>query len=302
MKYNNEFKKINTSDKAYLLGLFYADGCVSINKKRKITHNYISYTAKISLIDKNLIDNLHNKFPFFIKGITDFSKYNRNNKIQYRIESSIKDLNQDLINQGVLPRKSYENKIKVRLPKLSDTLLFDFIRGYFDGDGTIYNTKSRPKHYKVEFYSVSKIFLIQLKDFLETKLNIKVNFRKKENNKSKIFILYILKNKDIIRLRKALYKNYDCLKLHRKYNKFIKVKDKSCFESRIENTIKKNKINNIKCPYCTSNHVTKSGKCHKTHKQRYLCKTCYKKFNQAYLKFGEFKENPEMDNLEPSQT
>lgn len=57
--YNNELKNIDSPEKAYLLGLFYSDGCIHSNDG--------SYCASVTLHedDKYLLDIILAKFPFF---------------------------------------------------------------------------------------------------------------------------------------------------------------------------------------------------------------------------------------------
>ena len=55
--YNRELQVINTQEKAYLLGLFYADGNVGLNQSQ--------CRIEVSLKDKDLIFHLKELFPFF---------------------------------------------------------------------------------------------------------------------------------------------------------------------------------------------------------------------------------------------
>lgn len=295
MKYNNEFKIIDTPNKAYLLGLMYSDGCVSVGKRR----GYHSYTTKISLTDKQIILDIFERFPFFNYAEVDFSRYNSANKLQYQIVSGVVKLGKDFIENGVLPRKSLDNKDNLCFPDIPDNLISHFIRGYFDGDGTIYSTIRRPTHYRVEIYSVSKDFLLKMANYIRDTLKIKVVFRKKNNREGFIYIINIHRGKDVLKFKDFIYYDSD-LKLNRKKDEFDNAHDRTCTEQNIKNTIQKNKKNNVQCPRCKSYHVHKSGKCHITFKQRFLCKDCCRKFNQAHLKSGEFRENPEVDNPEPS--
>ena len=63
MKYNGEFKMIDSKEKAYLLGLIMADGCLFYNVRAG------SYQVKIKLkkADKDLLYDIHSLFPFFIE-------------------------------------------------------------------------------------------------------------------------------------------------------------------------------------------------------------------------------------------
>ena len=61
MKYQGQFKNIDSKEKAYLLGLIMADGGLFYNKRSG------AYQVKIKLkqSDKELLDRIYNIFPFF---------------------------------------------------------------------------------------------------------------------------------------------------------------------------------------------------------------------------------------------
>ena len=66
--YNRELQVIDTQEKAYLLGLFYADGNVGINNSQ--------CRIELSIKDKDLIFRLKEIFPFF------YIHYDRGTKIE----------------------------------------------------------------------------------------------------------------------------------------------------------------------------------------------------------------------------
>lgn len=66
--YNRELQSIDTQEKAYLLGLFYADGNVGINQTQ--------CRIELKLEDKELIFHLQKLFPFF------YIHYDRGTKIE----------------------------------------------------------------------------------------------------------------------------------------------------------------------------------------------------------------------------
>ena len=119
--YNRELQVIDTQEKAYLLGLFYADGNVGLNQNQ--------CRIELSINDKDLILHLKDLFPFF------YIHYNQDTKIE--LGNYEKNLKLDLINNGCLPRKSFENKDNLHLPNINESLIPHFIRGYFDGDGVV---------------------------------------------------------------------------------------------------------------------------------------------------------------------
>lgn len=251
MEYNNELKHIDSESKSYLLGLFYADGCIS-------TQN----TVRISLIDEQLINDLHILFPFFNKINFDYSIYNSNNKIQYSLTKQGKEIYKDFVNNGLFRRKSTENAEKLKLPNINKDLLNHFIRGYFDGNGSISISTKRPNLRRIEICSSSLTFITSIKNYLES---IGINcpiFRKKQNTNSILYVLEWVNSKDIFLLKDFLYNN-STISLKRKQEKFdsFKIIDKT--------------DENPKCKNCGGNLV-KNGKRQmaKGLALRYECKKC----------------------------
>jgi hypothetical protein len=154
MKYNNEFKIIDTFLKAYILGLFYADGNVSSNQN----HSRIQLKEN----DGYLLKDIQKSFPFF--RIYEGKKYDLNKVTLY---SGYKQFKEDLISNGCLPRKSKSNKRKLKFPRISDEYMSDFIRGYYDGDGGCTLSYSNNKVQKrIYIYSASVPFLNDMQKWL----------------------------------------------------------------------------------------------------------------------------------------
>ena len=57
--YNNEFLTIDNEQKAYLLGLLYADGCISKAK----TIRYENYNVTLANTNEKLMKDIKNIFP-----------------------------------------------------------------------------------------------------------------------------------------------------------------------------------------------------------------------------------------------
>jgi hypothetical protein len=102
---------------------------------------------------------------------------------------------------------------KIRLPNLNNELMSHFIRGYFDGDGSIFKIKNRPNSFTVSICS-NKEFNKDLTNFL------------------KLGKVYEYENYSIIKINKLFdiinFKNYIYLNavtfLDRKLNKFREIK------------------------------------------------------------------------------
>lgn len=159
------FETINTEEKAYWLGFMYADGY--IQSKRKNGNKKIGLSLGIADIDhlnkfKNSLDsNCEIKTYKTCKGsYVEGTKY-------CRILVTEEKLAQDLINKGCVEHKTNvitfpsENIVPKNLQK-------HFIRGYFDGDGSIWCTTSNNK--TIPSYSIDHCgtdeFLTGLMDIL----------------------------------------------------------------------------------------------------------------------------------------
>ena len=118
---SNIFSIINTEEKAYWLGFLYADGNLSKSK------NFIS--LELSIKDKKHLE----KFRLFIGKELPL----RNDSYRCRCVFQDKLMYEDLIKLGCVPNKSLilTYPFYTQVPK---NLMKHFIRGYFDGDGSVY--------------------------------------------------------------------------------------------------------------------------------------------------------------------
>lgn len=203
-RYSNIFKIIDTPEKAYWLGFLYADG--SVNKNTNTLRINLS-----SVDEEHLI-----KFKNFL-GATN-TTIKRNDKIEqgkvYEISYfSISDqiLINDLIDKGCTPNKTYSLSFPNEdiVPK---KLIFHFIRGFFDGDGSIYLDEKRNR-ICLNFTGTADM-LNEIKHIIG-KDNLKLE------NKEQFFVLHIDGNKQVINILTKIYENSsDEIVLSRKYKKF----------------------------------------------------------------------------------
>lgn len=144
----NYFSLIDTEEKAYFLGLLYADGCVSLL-------NHRSWRMKLALWepDKYIIEYLVNLI--FLKPETYKIYTRKSDKITVSNFCSVnvfsKKLCNDLIKLGCIQRKSLVLKFPTS-EQVPDHLIHHFIRGYFDGDGCF---TIRKKIFSISFSFVS---------------------------------------------------------------------------------------------------------------------------------------------------
>ena len=121
------FETIDTSQKAYFLGLIASDGCVYIPKGNK--QAIISITLLEE--DEYILDFLYNelnadKHPIHTK--------NNNGKTYSQLQISSNKIANDLKYYGIIPNKTYEG---VNIRNIPEKYYCSFLLGYFDGDGSI---------------------------------------------------------------------------------------------------------------------------------------------------------------------
>jgi len=126
---------------AYLLGLIYADGTI---KDVRISSR-TCYIA-VSSNDLDLLEQVRKVLSSTHKIYTRKSRMVKfsDHKIykcstSYILRVGNKMIYQDLVNLGLTPRKS----LKIQLPDVPVEYFNFFLRGYFDGDGSLYVTKNR---------------------------------------------------------------------------------------------------------------------------------------------------------------
>lgn len=133
---NHNYFKTWSHNMAYILGLIYADG------------NLVKGSNGISIgLHQQDIDVLE-KIKLEIESDNEISP--SNNFCVLHINSAI--VREDLEKLGLMPSKS----LSITFPEIPNAYLADFIRGYFDGDGTITPASDRPR---ITIYSGSEEFL-----------------------------------------------------------------------------------------------------------------------------------------------
>lgn len=188
---------------AYVLGLIITDGCISK-----------AGTVALSINDKDLLEKIKKAMSSKHK-ITS----SRRQKGLYCFYFTRERLAKKLNNLGVIPRKS----LTVKLPKVPQEYLPDFIRGVFDGDGSVYYDMRSPKFpIRTKFVSSSLSFIYALEQKLQ---EFGLPPRKIYEQKTKNAISFMFKygHKDSIKLFRLMYGKMIDTKIYmqRKHNKFV---------------------------------------------------------------------------------
>lgn len=210
--YEEAFDVIDTEEKAYWLGFLYADGYVCTNE--------FSIGLNLSIKD---IDHLR-KFKNFIKYQYDIkisqthqfgskSCYGKNGRRLFMCSIKIgnKHLRQSLIDKGCIPRKSLILSFPDESVFKDKSLIRHFIRGYFDGDGTISSSK--------RIFSIQIVGTKNILEHIQEYLGIGYLRQKKNCNEHIYRLTYF--NKKAKKAAKIMYDN-SSIYLQRKYNIYLR--------------------------------------------------------------------------------
>lgn len=203
-KIKHEYKKsalekIDSEWKAYFLGFMYADGHINVKKNRiELTiHKKDSYILKkfIKLMESNISLLKYKNNSMFLLYSKEYSK-------------KFKEL-------GVMSNKFYGLTIPNEIKE--NNLFKHFLRGFFDGDGTVFFSKYHPKKIRIEAGFIGeKTFLHEIEKELSSLLIFKSS---EKNYKTKDLISINYKGRKARILLEYLYSDAT-IYLHRKYNRY----------------------------------------------------------------------------------
>lgn len=117
------FERIETPAQAYWLGMLAADGWI-------VTHHQESVGVALALHPRDR--DLLREYASFV-GFHGEPRRTRPGAELYQVKITSKLMASDLAAQGIVPRKS---KV-LRLPGIDQSLMPHFVRGLFDGDGSV---------------------------------------------------------------------------------------------------------------------------------------------------------------------
>ena len=193
---NQDYFKSWSHNMAYVLGLWFADGCIYGGKMFDIT--------------------LHNKDKYILKKVAEELSYEGQlydyvDRQAARINFSCVVIYNDIINLGGKENKSLD----MDFPNIPKEYLSDFIRGYFDGDGCVMRLKGG--RINSVFTSGSKKFLDNLHQILKEEAGVEGG----SYDPSCVSLKF--GKKDSIKIGNYMYKNDPELFLLRKQQKFLNI-------------------------------------------------------------------------------
>ena len=241
---NNFFQDIDEEIKAYWFGFIQADGCIK--------ETGTSYMLKIELsnTDKKHLEKFAKLFNRFLSP----------NKSKALLEINSKKIYKDLQNNGIEERKSYSENIEF-LNHIPYNLINHFVRGIFDGDGSIYCQNNNKR---MSYFSLCGTYemLFEIQKIIEKEIQklskVEINFN------SGTFNLTYGSHNNLISIYNWLYKDAT-IWLERKRNKFEEIIKELTPKDREKSPYKgvRNQ-NKYITAYININSKTKHIKCCKT--------------------------------------
>ncbi len=201
------FKKIDSHEKAYWLGVIIADGTIQKD----------GYKTALTSKNKDLIL----KFKKAIKSghpitkINSFDKRTNKTYTRFIIQINSKEFTSYIINLGITNKKSYI----CEFPKINEDFILSFLRGLFDGDGSfsIENKKSGRMS-----FTATKEILEFIHDFFIKKYDIEPHPLYRTSEKVNVYRTYYFA--DTRYILDLLYKeSNETNRLNRKYKLYKKL-------------------------------------------------------------------------------
>jgi AraC-like DNA-binding protein len=198
------FERIDSHDKAYILGLLYTDGY--------IYKDYCGVCIQLTESDRYLLERIAFKIGPAVTVIDVNCECKRkimpNAKNMSRLGVYSKTLAEQVRELGVVRNKTYCLRMTNRLP---DEFLYSFMRGIIDGDGTIGIYRNYPV---CKFSTISELFA---KDVCDLPFVERLRFGKSSNGMCNVYVTGgSCKIFDFIR---KMYEHKSDLYLLRKYEK-----------------------------------------------------------------------------------
>jgi len=219
------FDSIDSEEKAYFLGFLYADGC---NHK---SANFV--TLGLEQTDKEILIKLsrliYKENPE--QHVKTQDRTHEGKGITAYITIHSKHICEQLEKLGCMERKTFKIEYPEWLPK---NLNRHFIRGYFDGDGSI--NVNLKKGYSSTFKITSTLqFVKKIDEIIRGDIDVHFCFYKAKN--SNVFDVSTSGNRQVVKILNWMYEESE-IYLQRKYKKYndLKLKNEETDELIIAGT------------------------------------------------------------------
>lgn len=210
------FDIIDTEEKAYFLGLLYADGSIGD------TGESLKLSIGLQERDRDILDkfnfSLKSNRPLFFK-----KKYNERCQNNFLLTISNSYMCRQLIKLGCIPRKSLTLEFPTS-DQVPEDLISHFIRGYFDGDGSLSGFYQNKRVLYPESSIVStENFCNKVRDIIKQKLDINCFIKKRHKDRDTTTRqLHIGGAFQVVKFLIWMYSNHK-ISMNRKYNKSIEL-------------------------------------------------------------------------------
>lgn len=215
------FEKIDTVEKAYILGVMYSDGTVGKNKMSislKIEDIELLYKIKECMQFTGVIYKYQRK--------SAWGGYNKD-CVYSRLDICSKKIKEDLISVGCIENKTYILKFPTD-EIVNFNLISHFVRGLIDGDGSIsFSVNNKITNSKSCIISLVGTFELckSVKDIFEEISGGTCYLKKsKQFDRNNNVTISIGGNRQCEKILDWLYKDSD-LRLNRKYSKYLELKE-----------------------------------------------------------------------------
>lgn len=195
----NFFEKIDSPEKAYVLGFLYADGNISSNLK---SVRFLNQLKDIEILEKIVSLIFVDEFKIKID----------KNRNRARFDISSKKMVKDLISLGCTPKKSLTLKFPT-LEQVGKEFQSHFLRGYFDGDGCVY---LKGTCLNISF-AISKPFLEGFSRLLE-----EIGYSFYLEDRGSIYVVKSIGNVNGLKILNFIYRDFKSIFLNRK---LLKIKE-----------------------------------------------------------------------------
>lgn len=202
------FDEINTQEKAYFLGILFADGY----------NNYDKSNIRLSLQEGDI--QILNDLKALLYKNNDKplgrSKKENCNDLLY-LDLTNKHISNKLKELGMIQNKTF----LITFPEIPHNLYNHFIRGYMDGDGCINYFLLKGKHFKCQLRMLGTLeFLQKVQSIINENSNTTGSIRKRGN----IYELAYSSRNQVIKACSYIYSD-SVIFLERKFNKYLEIKN-----------------------------------------------------------------------------
>ena len=206
------FEIIDSEEKAYILGMIFADGNVEVFPKAMVRIG-LKVEDTEHLLKMNVA--IGSNSPLFWKknGVA------KNGRQKWLVTTHWRSqkLSSDLTKFGCISPKWDSIRLPTNIP---NHLLRDFLRGYIDGDGSLIILNNKYKSPRLAIYG-NRLFLKDVQRIFSEQLSITSCFTEKESSA----MLTVYRVDEVKTILDWLYEG-STLYLTRKYNKYSEIKER----------------------------------------------------------------------------